>query len=41
VRSGVVLDEAEIRRIVALIERRVLAELERHGRRGPGLGGTW
>jgi hypothetical protein len=41
VRSGTVLDEAEIRRIVALIERRVLAELERHGRRGPGLGGTW
>jgi hypothetical protein len=41
VRSGTVLDEAEIRRLVALIERRVLAELERHGRHGPGIGGTW
>src|SRR5690606_33174092 len=41
VRSGAVLDEAEIRRLVALIERRVLAELERRGRLGPGMGGTW
>jgi hypothetical protein len=36
-----VLEEAEIRRIVALIERRVLAELDRRGGRGNGLGGSW
>jgi S-DNA-T family DNA segregation ATPase FtsK/SpoIIIE len=41
VSSPAVLEEAEIRRIVALIERRVLAELDRRGGRGNGLGGSW
>lgn len=36
-----IAEESEIRRLVALIEKRVIAELERRGGRGNGLGGNW